>query len=252
MEAACVLLADAAVRELERRPLTSAQHSFILYFGLWLGDLLNLEEGEGTQSDEDDRSPVVADVHTDGNNGKVLEEGTGYAGRIFVVADVEGRLTLTVGAAFIPFEFEHPMNDRLTDEAWWDMLETAEPEVPGWTHPVLESSVLPPAYPEDGANGEISLFSPDVELDSYRVMRGETLVVHCHPRPSDITVVADGVVALEISIPAGSGEVFHVPTASLPVGEVTVVLGLWGSADYGVRAVIEGPPPREAGGRGSP
>ncbi|MCG8651047.1 MAG: DUF3160 domain-containing protein, partial [Pirellulales bacterium] len=35
--------------------------------------------------DEDDRSPVVADVHTDPTRGEVLEEGTGYAGRIFVV-----------------------------------------------------------------------------------------------------------------------------------------------------------------------
>ena len=117
---------------------------------------------------------------------------------------------------------------------------------------MFADTVLPPAHPEDGVNDEINLSSPDVVLDAYRVTRGEVCVVHCHPRPVNITVVANGVVAYEMSVPYGSGDVFHIPTASLPFGEVTVVM-YWGySGDYGVRAFIEGPPPREAGGRGSP
>ncbi|MCD4750626.1 MAG: DUF3160 domain-containing protein [Thermoanaerobaculales bacterium] len=250
MEYASFLLTDAAVRELERRPLTNEQHLFIFGFGGWLGELLNLEEGEGgVADDENDRSPVVADVHTDPYTAAVLEEGTGYAGRIFVVADVEGRLTLTVGAVFIPFEFTHPADDRLTDEAWWEMLAEGVPEVPWWTHPVLACAEAPAADAQDGA-GEFVLPVLQVELAAERVEKGEDLVLSCDPVAHEVRVLVAGSVADIVSVPLGAGATVHVPTTSLPSGEVTLVVDLGGALEYAVRAWIIKPSPRPRHGSG--
>jgi hypothetical protein len=30
------------------------------------------------------------------------------------------------------YEFKHPMDDRLTDEKWKEMLETDPPDIPEW------------------------------------------------------------------------------------------------------------------------
>jgi hypothetical protein len=40
---------------------------------------------------------------------------------------------------FSYYEFKHPMDDRLTDEAWQEMLENEEsrPSLPGWLAPAM-------------------------------------------------------------------------------------------------------------------
>lgn len=238
MEEASFLLADAAVRELEKRPLTNNQHTFIYHFGHWLGALLNLEEGSGGSAEEDDISPVVADVHTDPNSQRVLEEGTGFAGRVFVVADVEGRLTLTVGAVFIPFEFTHPINDRLTDEQWWAMLAEDPPEVPWWTEPVFVDASVQPAYNPDEGAGDTTLSEVAVELADEQVALGEELVLYCAPPATSVEVLRSGSVVQVIEVPAGTGGEVHVPTAGLPRGHLTLLIHFNGGADYAVRAEI--------------
>ena len=85
-------------------------------------------------TDADTKMPVVVDVHTDPNSGLVLEEGTGYPMRLYVVVEIEGELYVTVGASFSYHEFTQPMSNRLTDEAWQDMLDSGQyPAVPSWT-----------------------------------------------------------------------------------------------------------------------
>ncbi len=75
---------------------------------------------------------VVADVHTGG--GMALEEGVGHAMEIYVVVPIEGKLSLTRGAAFSYFEFKHPISDRLTDEKWQSLLKAGKaPAPPVWT-----------------------------------------------------------------------------------------------------------------------
>jgi hypothetical protein len=66
--------------------------------------------------------------------GAVLEEAVGRVFEIYVVVEIEGQLVLTKGGVFSYYEFPWPMSDRLTDEAWREMLETNQiPERPYWT-----------------------------------------------------------------------------------------------------------------------
>jgi hypothetical protein len=85
-------------------------------------------------NDTDNKMAVVADVHTDPNSMQVLEEGVGNPYHIYVVVPVDGKLMVAEGAAFSYYEFKRPMDDRLTDEKWQDMLKNGQaPEAPEWT-----------------------------------------------------------------------------------------------------------------------
>jgi hypothetical protein len=44
----------------------------------------------------------------------------------------EGSIVVGAGPVFSYYEFKHPMTDRLTDEAWRDLLETSPPAEPEW------------------------------------------------------------------------------------------------------------------------
>jgi hypothetical protein len=76
----------------------------------------------------------VADVHTDGNSSMVLEEGCGYV-ELLVAAwkHSDGNIYVGAGPELSYYEFKHPMGDRLTDEAWREMLRTEPPAPPPWT-----------------------------------------------------------------------------------------------------------------------
>jgi hypothetical protein len=53
---------------------------------------------------------------------------------LYIVAEIEGRLYITAGGSFSYYEFPHPMDDRLTDESWQEMLEKGEnPGMPSWS-----------------------------------------------------------------------------------------------------------------------
>ncbi|MCJ7620441.1 MAG: DUF3160 domain-containing protein, partial [Anaerolineae bacterium] len=88
---------------------------------------------EGRPVLEDQEAAVVADVATD-PTGLVLEEGVGRIQEIYVVAEIGGRLVVTKGGVFSYYEFPWPMDDRLTDEAWREMLDQGQaPDRPHWT-----------------------------------------------------------------------------------------------------------------------
>ncbi|MHA2352268.1 MAG: DUF3160 domain-containing protein [Candidatus Thorarchaeota archaeon] len=85
-------------------------------------------------TDADSKMSLVADVHTDPNTMSVLEEAVGNPMFIYAVVEVNGELILTRGGTFSYYEFPHPMADRLTDEAWQDILDAgSEPPMPSWT-----------------------------------------------------------------------------------------------------------------------
>ena len=81
------------------------------------------------------KTTLIADVHTDSNSGKVLEEGTGYVDLgVFVYLQPDGRLVAGAGPVFSYHEFKHPMSDRLTDEKWRELLKKPDaPKQPEWT-----------------------------------------------------------------------------------------------------------------------
>jgi Protein of unknown function (DUF3160) len=97
--------------------------------------LSELNEQISQERDAALHTAVIADVHTDQNTRSVLEEGTGFVDLgIFVYLQPDGRLVAGAGPVMSYYEFKHPMSDRLTDEAWRQMLKarTAAPQ-PEWT-----------------------------------------------------------------------------------------------------------------------
>ncbi len=117
-----------SVKELENEELTAEDYEFIKNFG---GQL------EGTIADVEEKArktTIVADVHTDGNTRAVLEEGVGYVDMLVVAYKLpDGRILLGAGPVMSHYEFKQPMEARLTDEKWREMLEANPPEKPEWT-----------------------------------------------------------------------------------------------------------------------
>ncbi len=67
--------------------------------------------------------------------GLVLEEAIGYVDLIIVAYKIpNGNIIVGAGPVFSYYEFKQPMADRLTDEAWKQLLEAGQqPSRPVWT-----------------------------------------------------------------------------------------------------------------------
>lgn len=123
-------------KELANLPLALDDYETILNIGKTLEQIVEFSQWPtgGPRPDNKDAMPVIADVHTDANSNTVLEEGVGYPYCVYAICSVEGQLVLTRGAGFSYHEFVWPSTDRLTDEAWRQMLQTASaPAPPAWS-----------------------------------------------------------------------------------------------------------------------
>jgi hypothetical protein len=133
MEQLLLSLKTIGEKELRGESLTEEEYALIRTVGDTLEGLTTFSEeieGEIT-SEADERMALVADVHTDSNTGKVLEEWVGDAFPIYVVVMVEGEQVVAMGGVFSYYEFKQPMSDRLTNEAWQEM--SPRPDRPAWT-----------------------------------------------------------------------------------------------------------------------
>ncbi len=127
-------LKDISIRELKNQKLTDDDYFYIDNFGKNSAGLIALISG-GTVDEDIYKSTMAADVHTEGNTLQVLEEGVGYIKTMLVAYKMpEGHIVLGAGPVFSYYEFKQPMEERLTDEAWREMLKTKkQPPVPSWT-----------------------------------------------------------------------------------------------------------------------
>ena len=127
-------LQTISIKELEGEEPTEDEFDLIQEVGTILEDIVTMPNDETLTSDVDDDMAVIADVHTDVNSGTVLEEGVGRPSIILVAVSIGGQVILTQGAVMSYYEFTWPMDDRLTDEAWQEMLDLGtEPPLPSWT-----------------------------------------------------------------------------------------------------------------------
>jgi hypothetical protein len=124
-------------KELDGTPLNVGEMCFI-----WdIGD--DVERLSCTMADQGypwfehaaitDRSMAcVADIAT--SQDWCLEVGAAAGNTIYALVPIDGKWTLTRGAAFSYREFEWPASDRLTDEKWQQMVrEGKAPPAPVWT-----------------------------------------------------------------------------------------------------------------------
>lgn len=120
-------------KELVNEPLAKSELLLIKSFGDLLQSIVLGVAEEGI------KTTLVADVHTHSAEALVVEEGVGDVDLIFVACPASGGdVFLTVGAVFSYYEFKHAMDDRLTDEAWRDLLHSPErPERPEWFQPLM-------------------------------------------------------------------------------------------------------------------
>ncbi|MFW6134801.1 MAG: DUF3160 domain-containing protein [Elusimicrobiota bacterium] len=126
-------LLDISKKELDNMPLEEKDYDFIENFGSISANLIGAIAG-GDINPDSLKSVMIADVHTDGNTKKVLEEGTGFIKTAIIAYKLpQGHIVLGMGPVFSYYEFKQPMDDRLTDEAWREILEgNNPPDEPEW------------------------------------------------------------------------------------------------------------------------
>jgi len=126
-------LTGIAERELQGQWPTEGEMNHLAAIGIRLKRLLEfpLALMARITSGTDDQMAIVGDVHTHMEGGVVLEEAVGDPYLICVELEQEGRRNRHWGAVFSYYEFKHPMDDRLTDEAWQAM--SPRPPLPPWT-----------------------------------------------------------------------------------------------------------------------
>lgn len=123
------LFLNASVMELEGKDLPEAMQLEIREAAEEFAAIL------GVATEKTQKATIAADVHTDANTEKVLEEALGKFNILIVIySDTEGNLYASAGPAYNYFEFTWPMSQRLTDEAWVELLSTDPPKPPEWTN----------------------------------------------------------------------------------------------------------------------
>jgi hypothetical protein len=132
-------LVDVSVKQLEGSGLSDEEVHVLESFDSTLEALCTFSEDFASMESEADSSvAIVADVHTDVNSMQVLEEGVGYPLPIYVVVNRDGHTYVAQGAVFSYYEFKHPLSDRLTDEAWQELLEEGNgPDLPQWVSRIV-------------------------------------------------------------------------------------------------------------------
>lgn len=138
-------LAAIAQAELAGEPLGEDDNA-------WLGEIGGVLESFWWRSGDklntprpirDDDAAVIADIMRGINvrtsTDEVVEIGTGRIDRIFVlVPDSSGTFHVALGGVYSYYEFPWPTQDRLSDEAWWEMLRKGEaPDRPAWQDPIF-------------------------------------------------------------------------------------------------------------------
>ncbi len=126
-------LQEISIKELSGQSLNETDIHIIKNCGDTLEYITSRPADDPLLTDTDEKMAVIADVHTDGNSETVLQEAVGNPMIIYVAVYIEGQVVLTRGGTFSYYEFIQPMNDRLTDEAWQNILDAGEePPLPSW------------------------------------------------------------------------------------------------------------------------
>ncbi|MBN2652785.1 MAG: DUF3160 domain-containing protein [Spirochaetales bacterium] len=121
------------VAEYDDVPISSNSNSWITTIPSTIANLVVPPEvNYASYSDSQDqfRCAIIADVFTNSEHKLVLETGIGIPYRIYVpVNDGQGGKRIAIGYTFSYYEFLHPMNDRLTDEQWKAKVYSDEPDL---------------------------------------------------------------------------------------------------------------------------
>lgn len=118
-------LLEISKKELRDEVLTDDEYEFIRSYGgniehFWMETVKDMNNGEGVATQEAPAALVV-DIATN-PNGEVLEAGTDDPSTIYVVVKVDGKLKIASGSVYTFHQFRWPIEDRLTDAKWHQMM----------------------------------------------------------------------------------------------------------------------------------
>jgi len=126
-------------KELKGQSLSDDEYELIRSYGVqlehfWLETLKGQDQNKNSNHLlVDNPAMLVSDVATS-PTGTVLEEGSGFIQTIYAVVPVEGKIRIARGGVYSYYEFPWPASDRLTDDAWREMLFYKKaPKAPDWT-----------------------------------------------------------------------------------------------------------------------
>jgi hypothetical protein len=130
-----------ANEELAGMPISADDNEWLQYIGstleaLWIRSSDAPDEA-GEFPEQDTKAALVADIMR--TTSHILELGTGHVDTIYVLVPTDdGRFQIAEGAVYSYYEFWRSVGDgRLTDEEWWQLLDTSPPERPGWQDPLF-------------------------------------------------------------------------------------------------------------------
>ena len=142
-------MANYSRLQLNGDPLTPQQYDDLRFIGGEMEQLtlrvMDSEVYEWYEIEGPDKFvAVVTDVFSyQGQIRKVaLTEAVGYGDEIYVVVEFDGYLYLARGATLSYYEFEQPINQRLTDEEWQKQLKEGKaPTRPKWTKEIITNEI---------------------------------------------------------------------------------------------------------------
>ena len=112
-------------KELRNESLTDEEYDLIREYGgnlehFWI-EALQDRTGAEYLDPREYPAALVTDIATD-PNGRVLQVATGMPAEILAIVPVDGQLRLVSGVVYNFYQFEQPLNDRLTDSEWYQMV----------------------------------------------------------------------------------------------------------------------------------
>jgi hypothetical protein len=124
-------LAEMARKEIAGEPLT---HDELYYLQENFGSALWYirYEIEMWITDPPEDTALVADIASNAAAGTVLEIAIGNPDIIYVVTNSPYGLQVTRGAVYSYYEFTQPIDERLTDDDWHDILAVSPPPRQEW------------------------------------------------------------------------------------------------------------------------
>ncbi len=138
------VLTEIVEKEVQDKAISREQNEFILSVPAKLARIILPPAATFGGYGEEDifKMALVADVHTDALDGVVLEVATGIPYRIYVALnDGQGGKRIAIGYTYSYYEFSQPMNNRLNDDQWKEVVytktDTLDRYLPAWAKDII-------------------------------------------------------------------------------------------------------------------
>ncbi|HNQ13804.1 MAG TPA: DUF3160 domain-containing protein [Candidatus Woesebacteria bacterium] len=132
---------DIAVKQLQNQVITEDEFEQLRIAPGNLDYIMSPLPNE-EQIENNARSALIADVHTDVPGGSILYEATGIPHYVYVAVQDANGSRLTKGLVFNYYEFTNPIGDRLNDEKWraknYSQDKSQLPASPAWVAPIVK------------------------------------------------------------------------------------------------------------------